>query len=192
VAEGLSFAPPPANQPNGPIGRFNTPVNGNGGYVWGLEFNYTQTFDNLPAPFDGLGVVLNYSYSESDLNFVSSRSGQPLSLSLPGLSTHVANPTLFYEKNGFGIRGSVRYRSSFVAPQIGLDEQIVTNGAETVADGQISYEFQKDSALHGLKIVGQVNNLTDAPTRSYFGQQAQTGTIQSFGRTFYLGATYKF
>jgi iron complex outermembrane recepter protein len=192
AAEGLSFAPPPAPQPGGPIGRFNTPVNGNGGYVWGVEFNYTQTFSNLPAPFDGLGVVLNYSYSESDLNFVSSRSGQPLPLSLPGLSKHVANPTIFYEKNGFGIRGSVRYRSSFVAPQIGLDEQIVTNGAETVADAQISYEFQKDSALHGLKIVGQVNNLTDAPTRSFFGQRAQTGTIQSFGRTFYLGATYKF
>lgn len=191
AAEGITFAPPPANQPGSPIGRFNAPVNGSGGYVYGFELNFIKTFTELPAPFDGLGVQLNYAYAQSNLNFISSRSGQPLALSLPGLSDHVANPTIFYDKNGFSTRVSARYRSSFVAPQIGLDEQIVTNAPETVIDAQIAYEFQA-GPLRGLKLLVQGNNLTDEPTRSFFGQEAQTGTIQYFGRTFYAGASYRF
>jgi phosphoribosylformimino-5-aminoimidazole carboxamide ribotide isomerase len=188
----FQFAPPPANQPGTLTGQLSGPVNGSGGYVYGVEFNFTKTFTELPEPFDGIGVVLNYSYADSDLNFPSSRSGRPLDLPLPGLSKHVANPTIFYEKSGFGARLGARYRSSFVAPQIGLDEQIVTNASETVFDAQISYEFPETSALARLKLLAQANNFTDEPTRSFFGVSSQTGTIQRFGRTFFLGATYKF
>ena len=189
---GFNFAPPPSPQPGSLIGRFDAPVNGSGGYVYGFEFNFTKTFVELPAPFDGLGVALNYAYAQSDLNFTSARSGLPVSLKLPGLSQHVANPTIFYEKNGFGTRVSARYRSSFVAPQIGLDEQIVTNAKETVVDAQVSYEFQEGSPLYGLKLLVQGVNITDEPTRSFFGQEAQTGTIQYFGRTLYAGVSFKF
>jgi len=189
---GFNFAPLPAVQPVTNTGRLFGPINGSGGYVYGLELNFTKTFTELPAPFDGLGVALNYAYADSDLNFQSSRSGRPIDLPLPGLSKHIANPTVFYEKDGFGARVGARYRSSFVAPQIGLDEQIVTNASETVFDAQISYEFPETSALGGLKLLAQANNLTDEPTRSFFGVASQTGTIQRFGRTFFLGATYKF
>jgi len=189
---GFNFAPLPAVQPITNIGTLSGPINGSGGFVYGIEVNFTKTFTELPAPFDGLGVALNYSYSDSDLNFESSRSGQPLDLPLPGLSTHVANPTIFYEKSGFGTRLSARYRSSFVAPQIGLDEQIVTNASETVFDAQASYKFSESNALNGLTLLAQANNLTDEPTRSFFGVPSQTGTIQRFGRTFFLGVTYKF
>ena len=69
---------------------------------------------------------------------------------------------------------------------------IITSAPETVVDAQLSYEFPESSVLKGLKLLAQANNLTDEPTRTFFGQQAQTGTIQNFGRTFFLGATYKF
>ena len=134
----------------------------------------------------------NYSYNQSDLSFTSTRSGLPVDLPLPGLSKHVFNPTLFFEKSGFSIRGSARYRSSFVAPQLGLDEQIVTNAPELVFDAQLSYTFQGGSALNGLKLLLQGTNLTDEPTRSFFGTKAQTGTIQNFGRSIFAGASFKF
>jgi hypothetical protein len=35
-----------------------------------------------------------------------------------------------------------------------------------------------------------VNNLTDEPTRTYFGNEAQTGTLQWFGRQYLVGFTY--
>ncbi len=191
-AEGLTFPPPPAPQPSSLIGNFNTPINGNGGFVYGFELNFAKTFIELPAPFDGLGVSANYSYNQSDLDFTSTRSGLPVDLALPGLSKHVFNPTIFYEKSGFSIRGSGRYRSSFVAPQVGIDEQIVTNASEFVVDAQVSYTFQEGSPLNGLKLLIQGTNLTDEPTRSFFGAQAQKGTIQKFGRSVFVGASIKF
>lgn len=190
--------PPPfidanGNQvPGNPVGSFSSPINGDGGFVWGLEFQFVKNFVELPEPFDGLGVQLNYAYSESDLNFPSSTSGQTINLPLPGLSRHVFNPVVYYEKSGFGARVSARHRSSFVSPQIGISELILTSAKETVIDAQISYEFPETSALSGLKLLAQANNLTDEPTRTFFGQRAQTGTIQNFGRVFFLGATFKF
>ena len=56
----------------------------------------------------------------------------------------------------------------------------------------MSYEFPEGGTLGGLTLLAQVNNFTDEPTRSYFGQTAQTGTIQYFGRQFYLGASFRF
>ncbi|HEX8445642.1 MAG TPA: outer membrane beta-barrel protein, partial [Sphingomonas sp.] len=173
-------------------GNLFAPINGNGGYVYGFEAALTKTFDFLPAPFDGLGAVLNISYNKSDVSITNAISGNTLSLSLPGLSKIVSNPTIFYEKNGFSTRVSMRYRSKFVAPQFGLSEQIVTNAAETIFDAQMSYEFPNTSALSGVTLLAQANNITDEPTRSYFGQPAQTGTLQYFGRQFYLGASLKF
>lgn len=180
--------------PNGvtPVGNLSAPINGKGGYVYGFEAALTKTFTFLPSPLDGFGVSANIAYSKSAVNFTSSLSGNSLSISLPGLSKIVSNPTVFYEKAGFGARVGMRYRSKFVAPQIGLNEQIVTNAAETVFDAQVSYEFPAESALRGLTLLAQANNFTDEPTRSYFGQQAQTGTIQYFGRQFYLGASLRF
>ena len=104
----------------------------------------------------------------------------------------MSNPTIFYEKSGFSTRVSMRYRSKFVAPQFGLSEQIVTNAAETVFDAQMSYEFPEGSRLAGMTLLAQANNFTDQPTRSYYGQTAQTGTLQYFGRQFYLGASFRF
>lgn len=173
-------------------GNLFAPINGEGGYVYGFEGALTKTFDFLPAPFDGLGAVLNISYNKSSVDIASTLSGNPVRLSLPGLSKIVSNPTIFYEKSGFSTRVGMRYRSKFVAPQFGLNEQIVTNAAETVFDAQMSYEFPESSALGGLTILAQANNFTDEPTRSYFGQTAQTGTLQYFGRQFYLGASFRF
>ena len=193
-AAGFQLIPNPnATGPLQATGPLSAPVNGSGGFVWGLEFNLTYSLqDILPAPLDGLGVILNYAYSESDLDFPSSTSGQDISLPLPGLSEHVANPTVYYEKSGFGARVGMRYRSSFVAPQIGISELIVTNASETVFDAQVSYAFPDDSLLKGFKVLAQANNFTDEPTRSFFGTTAQTGTLQFFGRTFFLGTTFNF
>jgi len=193
AANGVTPPPiPGTNIPGNAVGSFSSPINGDGGYVYGIEFQFSKTFVELPAPFDGLGVQINYAYSQSDLEFPSSTSGASINLPLPGLSEHVFNPTVFYEKNGFGARLSTRHRSSFVSPQIGISELILTSAKETVMDAQLSYQFSETTFLQGLKLIAQVNNLTDEPTRTFFGNVAQTGTIQNFGRTFFLGATYEF
>lgn len=180
------------NQAGSPVvGIQNGPVNGQGGYVQGVEVGYTKTFDSLPEPFDGFGIIANYSYTESEIEFASADSGIVRNSPLPGLSTHVANMTLFYEKGGFSTRAGFRYRSEFVSPQQALGQQLPLTDAETVIDYQVSYMFRSGS-MKGLTLLLQVNNLTDEPVITYFGQEAQTGTIQYFGRQFLFGASYAF
>lgn len=184
---------PPGSLPKKDIGIFSQPVNGHGGEVYGIELNFTKTFkDELPAPFDGLGVLLNYSYTESSLNIKVSTSGSPLRIPLPGLSKHVASPTIFYENSGFEVRGSLRYRSPYIAPQVGLTSNPAFNADETVIDAQVSYTFQPGSRFAGLKLLLQGENLTDEPNRTYWGAEQRTSTIQYFGRVVYAGAAIKF
>ena len=192
TANGFVIPPSQAgNPPTQSLGNYSQPQNGTGGKVYGFELNFTKSATFLPAPFDGLGVALNYAYAKSSLNITNSLGGSARTIPLPGLSKHVANPTIYFEKYGFGARVGIRYRSSYVAPQFGLNEQLTYNNAETVVDVQSSYEFQH-GPLKGFTILAQVNNVTDEPTKSYFGQQAQTGTIQYFGRQYYLGGSFKF
>lgn len=169
-------------------GAFSTAVNNSeGGYIRGAELAFTKVFDTLPEVFSGLGVQGSYSYTESEVSLINTLGGEAIETTFEGLSQDVFTGTLFWNYQGFDARVSARYRSPFVSSQVGIDEQITNFDSETVIDMQTSYDINDN-----FKLLFQVNNLTDEPTKSYFGDKAQTGTIQFFGRQFYLGAVYTF
>ncbi|WP_394129038.1 TonB-dependent receptor [Shewanella maritima] len=167
-------------------GTYTTAVNNaEGGYIRGLELAYTHVFANLPSAWSGLGFSGSYSYTQSEVESITSLGGGSVTQSLPGLSENVANATLFYSYEGFETRISARYRDEFVSEQVAINEQVVNFDGETVVDFQASYQ-----ATDSLGVLFQVNNLTDEPTKSYFGTESKTGTIQYFGREIYLGVNY--
>ncbi|ADL01391.1 TonB-dependent receptor [Brevundimonas subvibrioides] len=171
-------------------GTFRQPVNGTGGYIQGFEVLYQQAFTFLPAPFDGLGVYANYSYTDSDIS-VAENDNAIGNIPLPGLSEHVGNLSFYYYKNGFEARIAGRYRSEF-ATELGDTDRILFNEAETVVDFQTSYTFPDNSSLSGVELLFQANNLTDEPFETYYGDTARQGRYETFGRRFFLGATYRF
>jgi outer membrane receptor protein involved in Fe transport len=146
----------------------------------------------LPAPFDRFGLVANYSYTESQIDFVAANSGTAIDLPLPGLSENVVNTTLYYEHNGFGARVSTRYRDDFISPQTGINQQLPFTDEEFIVDFQASYDFSDESSLKGLTLLLQANNLTDESVATFFGTPAQTGTVQFFGRQYFAGLSYSF
>ncbi len=167
-------------------GTYTTAVNNDkGGYIRGVELAYTQIFKFLPGIWQGLGVSGSYSYTESEIQQPTSLGGSTVNISLPGLSENVFTGTVFWEYDGFEARLSARYRDPFVSEQVAVNEQIVNFDGETVVDFQTSYQLNDQ-----WSVLFQVNNLTDEPTKSYFGDTAQTGTIQFFGRQYFLGVTY--
>ncbi|WP_372627634.1 TonB-dependent receptor [Arsukibacterium sp.] len=169
-------------------GAFSTAVNNDrGGYIRGLELAYTHVFDFLPDFWSGLGVSGSYSYTESEIELINDLGGEAIITTFEGLSKNVFNGTLFWEHEGVEARVNARYRSPFVSSQVGIDEQITNFDSELVVDMQFGYEFNDN-----LKLLFQVNNLTDEPTKSYFGDKAQTGTLQFFGRQYFVGAVYSF
>lgn len=167
-------------------GTYTTAMNNaEGGYIRGLELAYTQVFASLPDLFSGLGFNASYSYTESEVQSITSLGGDSATQSLPGLSNNVFSATLFYGYEGFETRISARYRDAFVSEQVAINDQVVNFDSETVMDYQASYQV-----MDGLNVLFQVNNLTDEPTKSYFGTEQKTGTLQYFGREFFLGFTY--
>src|SRR5690606_19545935 len=105
---------------------FQTPVNGDGAKIAGIELAFTRYFDFLPAPWDGLGIQTNYTYIKNsgveNSNLVldtvdgsavagSSRPGSFTPGRLEGLSDHQYNVVLMYEKEKFGARLAYNWRS---------------------------------------------------------------------------------
>ena len=89
------------------------PLNTGGSDLVGLEFAFQRTFaDLLPAPFDGLGVIANYTYIDSGSDFKNEKTNA--SYSVPGLSENTINFTLFYEKGPWTGRVSYNFRDDFL------------------------------------------------------------------------------
>jgi iron complex outermembrane recepter protein len=188
---GLALAAPQAGFLVSPFATLNTPINGKGGSLYGVELAGTLPFDTFVSALGGFGLTGGVSYTKTKIQ---PTPGAP-SEDLPGYSKWVANGTAYYENGGFNIRGSVRYRSTFVGEVSGFAANRVRRRAapETIIDGQIGYDFQEGSALHGLSLYIQGQNLTDEPfVTANPGDARQVIDYQSYGRRFLAGFTYKF
>jgi phosphoribosylformimino-5-aminoimidazole carboxamide ribotide isomerase len=168
-------------------GEFQTAYNAQGGDVRGAELSFTKTHF-LPGIWSGIGFDTNLAVTSSNVHNPTNLAGPTTYIGLPGLSRRVASAALFYDNGTFSARLSGNYRSSFLSnTQIAVTNQLVTFAAETVYDFQASYNITKQ-----VSVVYQMLNLTNEPTRTYFGGDSQqTGTIQYFGRTSYLGFELK-
>lgn len=173
------------------LGLLTQPINLDDGYVWGIEAAGTVPFEVVVPALEGFGVTGGVSYTKSQIE-----TPDQGTITVPGYSDWVANGTLFFEKWGFSARGSVRYRSGYLAEVsgYGADRQFRQALPETVFDAQIGYDFA-GGALDGLSVFIQGQNLTDEPFRTKSGVDAPANQIidyQTYGRRVYAGLTYKF
>ena len=190
ITQQLTFQPATIGGIVYPSVPFTAPANINGGTIKGVEVSYQQAFSFLPKPLDGFGVYANYSYTKSGVK-VAQLDNSIGSVPLPGLSKNVYNLSLYYSKYGVDARVGYRYRSGY-ATQTGDTDRILFTHSEGILSAEIGYEFPTGSALHGLKLQIQADNLTNTPYQLYYGNQALQGRYETFGRRFYGGATYRF
>ncbi|MBV8687668.1 MAG: TonB-dependent receptor [Alphaproteobacteria bacterium] len=174
-----------------PIGDLTVPINGKGGKLYGAELAATLPFSTFTAALDGFGVTGGVSYTHTS---IAPTPGAPPE-DIPGYSKWVANGTAYFEKWGFSARGSVRYRSTFIGEVSGFGASRVRRraAAETIVDAQIGYEFPATSAMHGLSLFLQGQNLTDEPFVTFDpGQRLHVIDYQRYGRRFLAGFNFKF
>ncbi len=184
--------PLPASLPIGiPLqGRITRPINGTGGSIYGVELAGTLPLGQVVGFLDGFGLTGGGSYTKTEIT--PTPGGDPEDI--PGYSRWVANGTAFFEKWGLNVRGSVRYRSTFVGELSGFGANRVRRRAidETIIDGQIGYDFQ-EGTFKGLSIFLQGQNLTDTPfVTTNGGRRDEVIDYQSYGRRFLAGFTYRF
>ncbi|MBL9187723.1 MAG: TonB-dependent receptor [Opitutaceae bacterium] len=165
---------------------YTSTANALGATNYGLELIARQKLLFLPKPFNGLGVALSATLTESDGKYPGR-----LSEDLPtyGFSDKIYNAALEYAGGGFRARLSYTYRSDFLE---GLDANEFFDdyfGAYESLNWESSYQLTKNTRLFL-----NVNNLTDEPQISYQGRgrpdHPEDYTTYSWRAT--LGATIRF
>lgn len=165
--------------------------NGGNGSLWGYEISLTLPFKLFNENLDGFGLSASYTGVESDIEDLNGNDFE-----LPGLSDSISNITVYYEKNGFQFRTSVRSRGDFKGDVYGLgfDTQQVDIIGETIVDAQIAYDFGEAGFedLDGLSVFLSGANLTNEPFTSLQGENSlQVRDYQDYGKTYLLGVSYK-
>jgi TonB-dependent receptor len=162
----------------------NRPRNGANASLKGFEVIFQNNFTFLPAPLDGLGVLVNYSYITSKTRDLNSRTGQPLPLT--GLSKHNVNLVGYYEKGPIGLRVAYNWRDKFL-------DSIGSGGAgvffDSVDDLSITARLKVTEAIG---IDAQLSNALDSRVRKFGGVEDATALFGLNGRTFSLAIRGKF
>jgi TonB-dependent receptor len=151
------------------LDQATTFVNGDSAKVKGIELSYSQAFDFLPAPFDGLLTQLNYTYTDATGTvFTDGDASDPRKIPLMSSSKHTFNAVLGYEKGPLSLRIAGSYRDKY------LDEV----GDDASSDRYVSDLFQLDLSakykiLPGVRLSAEWVNATNAP---YFAYQNLGGS----------------
>ncbi|MEZ5955242.1 MAG: TonB-dependent receptor [Hyphomonas sp.] len=178
--------------PNVELGTVSGPANFHNGSLRGLEFATSIPADMfIDGPLGGFGVFASISFTESEVT--PDDETQPIAIE--GLSEQVGNVTLYYEWAGFEARVSNRFRSDFLGEVTGFGagRELRNIKGDSVVDAQIGYSFQDGTALEGLSIQLQANNLTDEEFVTYLNNdERQVKDYQRYGTTYLLGLNYKF
>jgi TonB-dependent receptor len=179
-------------------GSFSLPVNGDGGYLFGVEFAVSVPFDMFSEALDGFGAIVSYAYTDSDIEIQGSISSVASdNIPLPGLSEDVWNATLYYEKYGFGARIATRYRSEYIGEVTNFanDRALRFVDSDMITDAQVSYLFDGNvlnGTLEGLQLLFQINNLTNEPYVAYSEDKQRLLDYQEYGTQYLFGVNYRF
>ncbi|HJW46292.1 MAG TPA: TonB-dependent receptor, partial [Lysobacter sp.] len=191
------YVPGPNEPPTQTTGRFSAPYNGQGGKLQGLELSASMPLDLFWEPLEGFGFQASASFNDSNIKIRDPESASSVGsgdISLPGLSDEVYNLTAYYERSGFEARVSQRKRSDFIG-EIGNfagNRTLRYVVGEDIIDAQVSYTFGENSALAGLSLLLQAQNLNNSDYRTYAESKDRPLEHIEWGRTLLVGASYKF
>ncbi len=161
-------------------------INGTGGTLKGVEFQYQQPFKFLPAPFDDLGFIGNYTYVDSEVNYRTA--ANPLLNRLTGQSKNLFNATLYYEVKGFSARVSAAYRDAYLVafPGGNGNTEEGVKGATNI-DAAIRYDL---TPKFSLTLEGV--NLTDTYSDRYADVTDRVSNYRHFGREILFGLRWRY
>ena len=163
--------------------------NGESASVKGLELAYSQKFDMLPAPFDGLLVATNVTFVDSEAKISTSddEGTYTRTISLPKQSDTTGNLTVGYEDDAISLRLAANYKSSYLDEVGNYDDssEDIRQSAQTQVDFNASYKVTPQ-----LKVRFKAANLTDEPYYMYQGNEKYNAQYETYGTTYTLGVSY--
>lgn len=174
---GVPFTTIPGATAGTIVSEFSMPINIDGTKkLTGLELAAQAQFTFLPAPFDGLGVVANYTYVDAPKE-------------ITGISKTSYNVTVYYETDRWGVRGSMNHRSLWYTGRSDDLMSASTRGfeASTYVDASAFY-----NVTDALQVSLNAINLTNQKDTQFWGQNRYLYNQTQSGTTYMAGLTYKF
>ncbi len=179
---------------------FSHPVNTDGGPLKGFEINYQQPFSFLSGKWSNLGALVNYTWVDSKIDYVTSSTGvtPPVENDLTNLSNNAWNLTFYYEGDGLSIRTSAAYRDSYLTnvpaanapPSATLPNGQDAEGTNETLFVDLSASYQ---ITDNFAVSFEAQNLTDEFNDQFIDTTANRVVVYTHtGRQLYLGARYKF
>lgn len=162
--------------------------NGPSGDILGVELAAQQQLSFLPAPFTGLGIYANVTFTDSSADVLGAEEGDPLrELSFIKQSDMVGNLALTWEYSGFFFRVAGTYRDEY------LDEV----GGEALEDRYIDEHLQVDFSGHyqiteNWRIFANWLNITDEPLRARFGETGRLSQFEEYGWSANVGVRWNY
>ena len=158
------------------------PVNGGDGTLNGVEL--AAQF-NVPF-LKGLGLYLNYTYTDSKIPNFNIEGRENDNLPLPGSPKNNFNASASYETGPFTIRLSGNYHSDFI------DSEEGSIGENSWQDRYYDSSFSLD--LNGtyrlskeLQLFFEITNLTNQPMRFYQGSKEYVAQEEWCDRKYLVG-----
>ncbi len=167
--------------------RSSTFSNAEAGHISGIEFTYQQDLTMLREPLDGLGILANVAFIDSEVE-VFQRPGEKLPFF--NQADLIYNIQLYYEKNGFQARLAYTYQSEVIFDELaGNPENDIYRDELESLDAKISYQFNDN-----WEVYLTAKNLTDEPLLTYRNQNrrfiAENPGYELYGTEFRLGLTW--
>lgn len=163
-------------------------VNGDEAEVSGIEINYSKKFDELPAPWNGMLVIANATFTDSEAEIQGFDDGDAITrdIELPSQSDTTANFVLGYETDKYSLRVAANYKSEYLLEvQDTLDSDL-----DLYVDEQIHVDF---TARYYITPTAQVyfeaNNINDEAYYVYTGRSNYNAQYEEYGPTYKLGFT---
>lgn len=169
--------------------NISRPRSSGDGMLRGFELAYTHFFSTLPAPWDGLGVQLNYTNIDGEITVPDDQLGS-ITTAPPGVAENNGNAVLMFDGEKLFARLAYNYRDayieSFFAP--GVQEPKSSNVRSSGRlDATLGYKF-----TDSLTVTLDGANLNDERFYNYWGNPSRARDRRDPGRTVSLYASYVF
>ena len=161
--------------------------NGESVDVYGFEVAFQRQLDFIPGKFfKGLGLYMNYTYTDSKATGITNSSGDVRTdVTLPGTAPHMFNSSLSWENKKFSARVSLNYAADYL-DELGGDEfEDRFYDKQLFVDANASYKLTSK-----LRIFAEANNLTNQPLRYYQGISSRTMQAEYYQARFNLGLKF--
>ena len=152
--------------------------NGPKASVFGIETSFQKQFK-------GIGIYLNYTYTNSKTEGIEGREGEDLAL--PGTAPHMFNASLSYETKALVLRVSFNHASDYIDELGGEAFEDRFYDKQSFLDFNGSYAFHKN-----WRVFLEWNNITNQPLRYYQGRSDLTMQEEFYNMRFNLGVKFDF